>query len=101
EVSNRLHHVLAIAIGVGKRGAFVEDPTFDTPSQMFGEVAVDLRVDWSDRALRIELYSPLESLRLRTQNEGSGKCDYEITAGDHGGIEEISHFEMPFRRVGW
>src|SRR5579884_2557689 len=54
QIADRLHHVFAIAVAVRQRRAFLEDAALDAAAEVFGEVAVDLRIDGRDDAVGID-----------------------------------------------
>src|SRR5262249_39908991 len=57
QLLNGFHHVLAIAICVRKRTPFFVDATIDHPSEMLAEVSKQVRIDFTDLAIDVDLNS--------------------------------------------
>ena len=73
QILHGLQHIFAVAVGIRERRALFEDAAFDAAAQVFGEIAVDLRIDVADPAFGIDLDAGLQSLRLRAQRERNGE----------------------------
>ena len=85
QVADGFDDVAAVAVGVGKRRALVENAALDATAEVLGEVAVDLGIDGPDHALGIDADASGERARLAAkQKGGSRQGGGELTPGDHG-----------------
>ena len=74
EVADGFHDVLAVALGVGERTAFLVDAAVDAAAEVLGEIAEDVGMHLADDAVGVDLDA---CGGLRGKREGQADSEEE------------------------